>query len=142
MTVLDAYALLAFLRAEPSADDVAEILGQPASISAANATEVADQLIRVDGRNPDDVYMDMRVLAHLVLDFVPVTAEISVNAGLLRARNYRSKSWAVSLADCLAAATSLSLERPLATADPALAAMLRSEGGTVHPLPDSLGRRP
>jgi hypothetical protein len=31
---------------------------------------------------------------------------------------------------------------PLATADPALADVVRAEGGKVHPLPDSRGRRP
>jgi predicted nucleic acid-binding protein len=49
---------------------------------------------------------------------------------------------AVSLADCLAAAAALSEERPLATSDPALAAVVRSEGGTVHALSDSTGVKP
>jgi predicted nucleic acid-binding protein len=51
-------------------------------------------------------------------------------------------SAAVSLADCVAAAAALAIDSPLATSDPALAEVLRSEGGKVHPLPDSKGQRP
>ena len=49
---------------------------------------------------------------------------------------------AVSLADCIAAATALRFHTPLATATPARAAMLRTEGGQVQGLVDSGGRRP
>jgi hypothetical protein len=73
LTVLDAYAVLAYLRGERCADDV---------------------------------------------------------AGLLRGPSV------------LAAATALTEQRPLATSDPALAAVLRSEGGTVHPLANSNGVKP
>lgn len=46
---------------------------------------------------------------------------------------------AVSLADCIAAATALSEQAPLATSDPALAATLRAAGGDVTALPDTEG---
>lgn len=49
---------------------------------------------------------------------------------------------AVSLADCVAAATALSTGRSLATADPPLANLLRAEGGKIHALPDTTGRLP
>ena len=48
----------------------------------------------------------------------------------------------MSLADCLAAATALAQGAELATADAPLAAVIRAEGGSVAPLPDSTGRRP
>ncbi len=48
----------------------------------------------------------------------------------------------MSFADCIAAATALTQARPLATSDPALAALVRDEGGQVHGLPDSQGRMP
>ena len=48
----------------------------------------------------------------------------------------------MSLADCVAAAAALATDSPLATSDPALAEVLRSEGGKVRPLPDSKGQRP
>jgi predicted nucleic acid-binding protein len=65
-----------------------------------------------------------------------------MSAGRLRARHYHRNAMAVSLADCIAAATALSLDRPLATADPALAALVRAEGGQVRGLVDSKGRLP
>lgn len=43
---------------------------------------------------------------------------------------------AVSPADCIAAATALGRAAPLATADPALTALVRAEGGAVEVLPD------
>jgi hypothetical protein len=49
---------------------------------------------------------------------------------------------AVSLADCIAAATTLDLDESLATSDPALAAVVRAEGGRVRGLADSSGRMP
>ncbi len=49
---------------------------------------------------------------------------------------------AVSLADCIAAATAVDLDEPLATSDPALAAVTRAEGGRIHGLADSHGNLP
>jgi predicted nucleic acid-binding protein len=65
-----------------------------------------------------------------------------MQAGRIRARRYHRQRAAVSLADCVAAAAALATDSPLATSDPALVEVLRSEGGKVHPLPDSKGRRP
>lgn len=142
MTVLDAYAVLAYLRGEGSADEVEKLLRQPTSISAANIAEVFDQLVRIDKHDPDDVHAEIAILASSGVSIVPVSSDLGLLAGRLRAQHYRSKSLTVSLADCLAAATSLSLDQSLATSDPDLASMLRAEGGAVHPLPDSTGRRP
>lgn len=142
MTVLDAFAVLAFLRDEPAAGAVADLLRRPTTLSAVNATEVVDQLVRVFGRDPDDVQADLALLEHSGLHLAPVSAEIGILAGRLRARHYHRDRMAVSLADCVAAATALSAARSLATADPALAALMRTEAGTVHALPDSAGRLP
>ncbi|MEJ7706151.1 MAG: hypothetical protein WKF82_02060 [Nocardioidaceae bacterium] len=62
MTVLDAYAVLAYLRAEPCADAVASLLRSPTVLTAANAAEVLDQLVRVYRRDPDDVHADIAPL--------------------------------------------------------------------------------
>jgi len=142
MTVLDAYAVLAFLRDEPAADDVAILLESPTVLSAVNAAEVIDQLVRVYGRAADDVHADLAVLSRAGMDVTPVSADVGIRAGRLRARHYHRERMAVSLADCVAAATAASLERPLATSDPALAAMLRAEGNGVYALPDSTGQLP
>lgn len=100
MTVLDAYAVLAYLREETAAEQVTELMLSPTVLSAVNATEVVDQLVRVYARDPDDVHA------------------------------------------CVAAATALDSGSPLATADPALAALVRDEGGSLHALPDRAGRVP
>ncbi len=142
MTVLDAYAVVAYLRAEPCADEVATLLRSPTAITAANAAEVLDQLVRVYRRNPDDVHADLALLANAGMDIVAVTADQGLAAGRFRARHYHRERCAVSLADCLAAAAALGREAPLATSDPALAALVRSEGGKIHPLTDSKGVKP
>ena len=142
MTFLDAYAVLAYLRAEPCADQVATLLRTPTVITAANAAEVLDQLVRVYQRDPDDVHADLALLANAGMDIAAVTADQALAAGRLRARHYNRDSCAVSLADCLAAATALGREAPLATSDPALAALIRGEGGKIHSLADSKGAKP
>ena len=142
MTVLDAYAMLALLRDEPAADEVESLLRGQCSMSTANLAETVDQLVRVFGRPTDDVHADLALLVHAGLEVVPVDANIGLAAGDLRARHYHRERCPVSLADCLAAATALSREDPLATADPTLAAVVRAEGGDIVPLPDSTGRRP
>lgn len=142
MTVLDAYAVLAYLRNETAAEPVSELLRSPTVLTAVNAAEVVDQLVRVYDRDPDDVHADLAVLSHAGMQLGELSADVGILAGRLRARHYHRERMAVSLADCMAAATALSTGRPLATSDPALAAMVRVEGGDLHALPDTSGRVP
>jgi PIN domain nuclease of toxin-antitoxin system len=142
MTVLDAYAVVAFLRNEGCADEVADLLQAPTVLTAANSAEVLDQLVRVWQRDPDDVHADLALLSNAGMQITPVTAEQGLLAGRLRARHYHRERCSVSLADCLAAAAALPEQRALATSDPALAAVVRAEGGKVHPLSDSRGIKP
>lgn len=142
MIVLDAYAVLAYLRDERAAQEVGELLGGPTRLVAVNAAEVLDQLVRVYGRAPDDVHADLVMLAHTGMELAAVSAEVGVHAGRLRACHYHRERMAVSLADCIAAGAALSTDCALATADPALASLVRAEGGRVHPLPDTAGRLP
>lgn len=142
MTVLDAYAVIAYLRGEPPAAEVADLLrGQPL-LTSVNAAEVCDQMVRVFGADPDNIEADLALLCHAGLTVLAVSYELGMEAGHIRARRYHRDRAAVSLADCVAASAALASQRPLATSDPALAAVLRAEGGEVHPLPDSQGRRP
>jgi PIN domain nuclease of toxin-antitoxin system len=67
---------------------------------------------------------------------------VGMEAGRIRSRRYHRERAAISLGDCVAASAALAGHAPLATADPALAEILRAEGGEVIPLPDSKGRRP
>jgi len=142
MTVLDAYAVLAYLRDERAADAVGDLLTAPTILTAINAAEVLDQLVRVYGRDADDVHADLMMLAHTGVQLTETSAEVGLLAGRLRARHYHRERMAVSLADCVAAATALSTGQPLATADPHLAALIRAEAGTIHALPDTNGRLP
>lgn len=142
MTVLDAYAIISYFRGDESAEEVADLLRTEPVLTTVNAAEVVDQMIRVWGRSTDDVEGDLALLGHSGLRLHGLDAELALHAGGLRARHYHRRSCAVSLADCVAAATALELRSPLATSDPALAAMLRAEGGHITGLPDSSGRRP
>jgi PIN domain nuclease of toxin-antitoxin system len=47
VVVLDAFAVIAFLRGEPSAAEVAALLREPSQLTAVNAAEVCDQMSRV-----------------------------------------------------------------------------------------------
>jgi PIN domain nuclease of toxin-antitoxin system len=142
MTILDGYAVVAYLRGEPSSGEVADLLREPTHLTAVNAAEVVDQMTRVFGRDPDSIEADLALLAHVGMEMPPVTPELAIQAGRLRARHYHRQHSAVSLADCIAAAAALGTSYPLATADPALATLVRSEGGHIHALPDSNGQRP
>jgi PIN domain nuclease of toxin-antitoxin system len=142
VTVLDAYAVIAYLRGEPSADEVAGLLHGPTILTSVNAAEVLDQLVRVYGCDPDQVEADLALLNHAGMTVQAVTHELGMEAGRIRARRYHRDRAAISLADCVAASAALAARQPLATADPALAAILRAEGGEIHSLPDSRGRRP
>lgn len=142
MVVLDAYAIIAYLRGEPCAAEVGGLLREPAQLTAVNAAEICDQMTRVFGSDPDSVEADLALLSHAGLHLAPVTPELAIEAGRIRARRYHPQHAAVSLADCIAAAAGLAGGLPLATADPAVAALVRAEGGVIRPLPDSVGRRP
>jgi len=142
VTVLDAYAVIAYLRGEPSADEVAELLHGPTILTSVNAAEVLDQMVRVFGSDPDGVEADLALLSLAGMTVQAVTHELGMEAGRIRARRYHRDRAAISLADCVAASAAVAVGRPLATADPALAAVLRAEGGDVHALPDSKGNRP
>lgn len=142
MTVLDAYAVVAYLRDEPCAAEVSALLGGPCRLTAVNAAEVLDRLVRVFGRDPDDVHAHLAMLELQGMHIETVSAALGLRAGDLRAKHYHRDRSALSLADCVAAAAALAAAVPLATSDPPLAALVKAEGGRVCALPDSMGRRP
>lgn len=142
MTVLDAYAVIAFLRDERAADEVEAILRMPTVLSVVNAAEVVDQMVRVFGRDADDVHADLELLANAGMELLPVDGATAMSAGRLRATYYHRQSCAISLADCVAAATAIERRMPLATADPALATVVRAEESEIRALPDTSGTRP
>lgn len=76
------------------------------------------------------------------LTVVPCDEPIAVRAGELRARWYDRRTAAISLADCVAAATADSLRAKLVTSDAVLCRVAKRAGIDVHPIPNSAGRRP
>jgi PIN domain nuclease of toxin-antitoxin system len=122
--------------------EVARLLRGRTWLTAVNAAEVCDQMVRVFGSDPDAVQADLALLGHTGMAVVPVSPEMAIEAGRIRARRYHREHAAVGLAGCMAAAAALAVQQPLATADSALAKVVRAEGGDIHPLPDSKGRLP
>jgi len=134
--ILDAYALVAFLRGEAAAEEVARLLCSPTRMSTVNVAEVMDQLVRVDGHDRDEVEIRLATLQVAGMTLHPANDELGIAAGALRAKYYHRSACNVSLVDCFAAATALALDLPIATADPHLSELVRAEGGRVHVLPE------
>ncbi|MDP4013878.1 MAG: PIN domain-containing protein [Candidatus Nanopelagicales bacterium] len=143
MTVLvDAYAVIAYLRDEPASDQVADLLRGQTLLAAVNAAEIMDQMVRVWHQDPDDVQVALALLVRSGMT-IPDAGEVTaLEAGRLRARHYDKRSCCVSMADCFAAATALAAGVPLATSDPDLVALVLAENGKALPLPDGRGHVP
>ena len=140
MTILDAYAVLAFLKNEAAASEVEVLIaGGGTAMTAVGVAEVLDHLIRLAGANEEDATLD---LAQLGLD-PPVVVDVSLAAaaGRLRARSYHRTTCTVSLADCVAAEAARATGRPLATSDPALLDVCHHEDIAVAVLPGTDGSR-
>ena len=140
LTVLDAYAVLAYLKGESSAAEVRPLLrASDASLSAVGVAEVLDHLVRVAGADEEDAALDLAQLG--LLDGIPVDSTIGAAAGLLRARYYHRTKCPVSLADCVAAEVARARRETLATADPPLLDVCHAEGVATTVLTASNGSR-
>jgi len=140
LTVLDAYALLAYLKGERSASEVKPLLGvADSSLTALGVAEVLDHLVRLAGANEEDAALDLAQLG--LLDGVPVDSTSGVAAGLLRARSYHRTSCPVSLADCVAAEVARARRQPIATADAHLLDVCHAAGIAVTVLTATNGSR-
>jgi predicted nucleic acid-binding protein len=139
LSVLDAFAVIAYLREEPAAPEVQSLLGHEAALTAFGVGEVLDHLVRVIGASEEEAVLDLAQLG--LLDGVDVSAGLGLAAGLLRARHYHHRRCAVSLADCVAAEVARARSDAVATADPALLDVCDAEGIKVIPLIGSGGAR-
>lgn len=140
MTVLDAYAVLAYLKGEPAAGEVGELLGETdSSMTALGVAEVLDHLVRIVGADEDEAALDVAQLG--LMEGVAVDSSIGAAAGRLRARRYHRTACAVSLADCVAAEVARSRRQPIATSDPHLLDVCLVEDINVTVLRDSRGER-
>ena len=144
MTFIDAYGLVALVADEPAAAEVEELLRAGGSrVVAVNLAEAIDLCGRTRGFALDEV---RRALEPLILsDALTVVVSDEQEAWFaaeLRGKHYHRRSRPISMADSLLLAHVLSSERAVATADPDVAAVARSEGSAVIALPDRSGKRP
>jgi predicted nucleic acid-binding protein len=141
LILLDAYALVAFVREEPAAAEVEQLLRQgETTVTAYNFAEALDVLQRVH-RLPDErVRGVIEPLLAGDLELVPTRAEEAWRAGALRVRHYRKRVRELSLADCILLAHG-GHGNKIATADPAVVAVARAERIETVALPDSSRQR-
>lgn len=138
MTILDSYAVLAFLKGEPAADDVERLIrSDKVMLTAVGVAETLDHLVRIVGIPAEQAALD---LAQLGLD-TPATVDGRVGrvAGMLRADHYHRTRRPVSMADCVAVASAALSGQSLATSDPDLLDLASDVGVAVVALPDTSG---
>ena len=143
MTLLDAYALVAFIAEEPAAAEVEALLRGPRSgVVVINLAEAVDICTRVHGLDLRAVGNALDPLLGEILEVLASTEEEAWEAARLRLTYYDRSSAALSIADCLVLAHAVLGGDAIATSDPALAGAARREDVDIHALPDSSGRRP
>jgi PIN domain nuclease of toxin-antitoxin system len=127
VTVLDAYAVIAYLRAEAAAGEVRPLLDSgDATLTAVGVAEVLDHLIRLAGADEEDAALDLAQLG--LLGGIDVDSDLGLASGRLRARRYHRSRCAVSMADCIAAEAARQTATSLATSDPHLLDLCHIEG--------------
>lgn len=139
MTILDAYAVLAFLKDEAAAGEVEVLIKAGGALTTVGVAEVIDHLVRLGGADEEEASLD---LAQLGLDdAIVIDGELAAAAGRFRARRYQRTRCPISLADCVAAEVGRRSGRSLATSDPALLDTCHHEQVAVTVLPGTDGSR-
>ena len=135
MTLLDAYALVAFLVGGPAAADVRTILREGnAAVSTANLTEVLDVCQRVYGVSIAKAMEIIDPLLEGALSAIPLDISVTRRAAQIRATHYHRASRPISLADAVLIASAKQADR-VATADPDVLAVAGAEGIASLELP-------
>jgi predicted nucleic acid-binding protein len=141
--VLDAYALVALLAAEPAGREVRRLLEEEqCAVSVLNLSEAADVLQRSRGIDVARTRGVVTGLAPSSLVVLDVDERCGWRAAEIRARHYRRRGTEISLADCVLLATAVPGRDSVATSDSPVARIAGTEGLDVVALPDSRGRRP
>jgi len=79
LTILDAYAVIAYLRGEPAAPEVRPLLDtSDAVLTAVGVAEVVDHLVRRVGADEEDAMLDLAQLG--LLDGVVVDSAVGASA--------------------------------------------------------------
>jgi PIN domain nuclease of toxin-antitoxin system len=133
--LLDAYALIAYLRDEAAAPVVQRLLwAGELSMSAVQLAEVLDRMERVHGVACDEIEVAVSALS---IEVIAADYPVGAEAGRLRARHYLPTGRTLSMADSFCAATAVLGGLSLATADPVLLSVAEAEGCTVVRLPSA-----
>lgn len=139
--VLDAYAVIAALVGERARTEVEPLL-KDGVVGAPNLAEVLDVCVRIHHNEERIVRERVGWLLSGGLEIAALETAVALDAGALRARHYRRRHCEVSQGDCFALALAKHRGLALATADPALATVARTEEVELIGLPDSRGKRP
>lgn len=128
MTLLDAYALVAFLTGGPAAVRVRALLREAAAgVATANLAEALDVSQRVH-RVPIERAMELLdPLFEGSLVAIPLDSTVARRAAGIRATHYHRSSRPISLADAVLLASAKPGDR-IATADPDVLAVAKAEG--------------
>lgn len=127
MTLLDAYALIAFLVGGPAAPRVRAILREgDAAVATANLAEALDVSQRVHRVPIPRAVEILEPLFDGSLTAIPLDVEVARRAAEIRARHYHRSSRPISLADAVLIASARAGDR-VATADPDVLAVARVE---------------
>lgn len=132
MTLLDAYALVAFMVGGPATPQVRAILREgDAAVATANLAETLDVSQRLYGL---PIARAMEILEPLLegpLTLVALDLEVARRAAEIRAGHYHRSTRPLSLADAVLIASAKPGDR-IATADPHVLAVAREE--KIEPL--------
>jgi predicted nucleic acid-binding protein len=135
MTLLDAYAIVAFLVGGPAASQVRGLLREgKACVATTNLAEALDVSQRVHGLPIDRALEVLEPLLGGPLVALPLDLATARRAAGIRALHYHRSSRPISLADAVLIATARSGDG-IATADPDVLAVARVEGLDVIALP-------
>jgi PIN domain nuclease of toxin-antitoxin system len=138
--ILDAYAVIAYLKAEPAASEVRPLLDSgEAVLTVVGVAEAIDHLVRLAGADEEDAALDLAQLG--LLAGIAVDPALGLAAGRLRGRRYHRSRCAVSMADCIAAEAARRDETGLASSDPHLLELCHIEGISAIALTASDGTR-
>lgn len=128
MTLLDAYALIAFLTGDRAAARVRALLRDAdAGIGAINLAEAVDVMIRRRDADVAQLRRKLEPLLDRALVAVPFEPHHAWRAGELRAAHYHRTRRPISAADCALLAIAKEGDA-VATADPHVLAVARAEG--------------
>ena len=135
MTLLDAYAIVAFLVGGPTAPQVRMLLREgDVGVASANLAEALEVSQRVHGL-PIALAVDvLEPLLDSPLVVAPLDVTTAIGAAEIRADHYHRSSRPISLADAVLLASTRSGDR-LATADPDILAVARAEAIETVELP-------